>query len=41
MGEARLRCSISSGHTKEQMIYACDSIITIGRELGVIPNAKL
>ncbi len=35
-GQARIRVQISAAHTKEQMEFAVESFIAVGREVGVI-----
>jgi glycine C-acetyltransferase len=35
-GEARLRCQISAAHTREDMDFAMEAIVAVGRETGVI-----
>lgn len=38
---ARIRCSVSGGHSTQQIEQTINAFITVGRELGVIPNAKM
>ncbi|MEZ4361199.1 MAG: aminotransferase class I/II-fold pyridoxal phosphate-dependent enzyme [Kofleriaceae bacterium] len=37
VGDARLRISVTSEHTREDLERACDILIDAGRELGVLP----
>jgi glycine C-acetyltransferase len=38
---ARIRCQLSGAHTTEQIEQTVAAFVEVGRELGVIPNAKL
>lgn len=38
---ARIRCQLSGAHTTEQIEKTVAAFIEVGREFGVIPNAKL
>ena len=40
-GEARIRCIYTGAHSKEQIEKVVHAFITVGREQGLIPNAKL
>jgi glycine C-acetyltransferase len=36
-GHARLRCQISAAHTREDLDFALEALVKVGRELGVLP----
>ena len=38
---ARIRCQLSGAHTTKQIEQTVAAFVEVGRELGVIPNAKL
>jgi glycine C-acetyltransferase len=35
-GHARIRCQVSAAHSREDLDFALDAMVTVGRELGIV-----